>query len=609
MPQTVRMTVGLTAVALVSAAVGFFVPAQAGTPVVCSVSSVADINTCFTNANAGANQDITMVLNNNITSDRNLTALVLPSTSTLTIDGNLKQLNLNGFTGFDLQANSSQFLTINSLTIYGGVTAGDGGAILLRDGRLSATGLKVRDSSATGYGGGVALMNGDYGSTITRSSFSGNTSGQFGGGVYSIGPLTLTNSTVYGNTAGGGGGVTASGSSISGISTVQFSTISGNSAAGSSSNISAFNATTQLRLIGTVVSNPLGSVARNCSAAVLSASYSVIGNSTGTDTSCGVAVANQIQLATTTALDLAAFNSSNGTLVPSATSVLVNLAPDALGTSITTDQNGVPRAGAFTVGSVQVDAADFSPSSSPVAFGSITVGMTSAASTLTVTNAGSAALTFGAGAVSIAGANASDFALGTDTCSSTTVAIGATCAVTVTFTPNAAGARSASLVFTDNAPDSPQSIALTGSGGESGGGGGGGSVTPSPTASDTSTPAPSTAPTPAPEAVPVEQTTSTVLTFQRGTTRLTALSRARLVRLIDAIPSGATQITVRITGVSSQREPTKAALSTTGKRAGFVADALTSAGLQGTYDVVSRLPRGIYRDMPGRVAVTVSYVS
>jgi hypothetical protein len=44
------------------------------------------------------------------------------------------------------------------------------------------------------------------------------------------------------------------------------------------------------------------------------------------------------------------------------------------------------------------------------------------------------------------------------------LAVGATCNVTVTFTPTTLGAKSDNIVFTDNATGSPQSVPLSGSG-------------------------------------------------------------------------------------------------------------------------------------------------
>jgi hypothetical protein len=44
------------------------------------------------------------------------------------------------------------------------------------------------------------------------------------------------------------------------------------------------------------------------------------------------------------------------------------------------------------------------------------------------------------------------------------VAVGASCAITVTFKPAATGALTASVNIADNAAGSPQKIALTGTG-------------------------------------------------------------------------------------------------------------------------------------------------
>ena len=63
--------------------------------------------------------------------------------------------------------------------------------------------------------------------------------------------------------------------------------------------------------------------------------------------------------------------------------------------------------------------------------------------------------------VTVTGANAGDFSA--NTCSSELLP-GATCQITVTFTPTMIGTRSAFLNFSDNAVGSPQKIALVGSG-------------------------------------------------------------------------------------------------------------------------------------------------
>src|SRR6202030_2471968 len=105
----------------------------------------------------------------------------------------------------------------------------------------------------------------------------------------------------------------------------------------------------------------------------------------------------------------------------------------------------------------------------PVAFGNQTLGTTSAAQTITVTNSGNLASTLAAGTpVTITGANSGDFAIvgGTTTCVAGFVltANGGSCVINVTFTPGAAGARTATVSVADDAPASPQQTTLTGTG-------------------------------------------------------------------------------------------------------------------------------------------------
>ena len=101
-------------------------------------------------------------------------------------------------------------------------------------------------------------------------------------------------------------------------------------------------------------------------------------------------------------------------------------------------------------------------SSTSLTFGSQNVGSPSAPQTVTVTNTGTANLTISTATVS--GTNPGDFATSADLCSGATVAPSSTCTINVTFTPSAAGSRSASLIFTDIAPNSPQSVSLSGTG-------------------------------------------------------------------------------------------------------------------------------------------------
>src|SRR5205814_1686907 len=90
-------------------------------------------------------------------------------------------------------------------------------------------------------------------------------------------------------------------------------------------------------------------------------------------------------------------------------------------------------------------------------FGNHTPEPTSAAQTITLSNAGSAALSITS--IAATGTNASDFQQ-TNTCG-TSLAAAASCTNSVTFTPSVVGARSASITFADSAACSPHTAALT----------------------------------------------------------------------------------------------------------------------------------------------------
>jgi hypothetical protein len=98
-------------------------------------------------------------------------------------------------------------------------------------------------------------------------------------------------------------------------------------------------------------------------------------------------------------------------------------------------------------------------SSTGVNFGTLAIGA-NAANTVTLTNASTTTMTISG--IAIAGANAGDFAQ-THTCGSS-LAAGASCSISVTFNPAAAGTRTAALNISDNAPGSPQQVALSGVG-------------------------------------------------------------------------------------------------------------------------------------------------
>jgi hypothetical protein len=95
-----------------------------------------------------------------------------------------------------------------------------------------------------------------------------------------------------------------------------------------------------------------------------------------------------------------------------------------------------------------------------LAFPSQTIGITSDPQSATLTNSASTSLSISA--ITLTGLNATDFAQ-TNNCGSS-LAAGANCTFTLTFTPTATGSRSAYMSVNDSAPNSPQTVSLTGVG-------------------------------------------------------------------------------------------------------------------------------------------------
>lgn len=147
--------------------------------------------------------------------------------------------------------------------------------------------------------------------------------------------------------------------------------------------------------------------------------------------------------------------------------ISVTFTPSATGArsasiSITDNATGSPHTVALNgTGATAAPAVTLNPTS--LAFGNQNVGTTSAAKTVTLTNSGTAPLTITS--IASGGTNAADFAT-TSACplSPSTLAAGANCAISVTFTPAASGARSASVSITDNATGSPHTVTLSGTG-------------------------------------------------------------------------------------------------------------------------------------------------
>jgi hypothetical protein len=125
--------------------------------------------------------------------------------------------------------------------------------------------------------------------------------------------------------------------------------------------------------------------------------------------------------------------------------------------SITDNASGSPQAVSLSgTGTATV----VSLSATSLAFANQSVGTTSTAQTLTLSNTGNAALSITS--VALTGTNASDFAQ-SNTCGSS-LAAGANCTIVVMFTPSVAGTEAASLSIADNCSGSPQTVSLSGAG-------------------------------------------------------------------------------------------------------------------------------------------------
>lgn len=150
--------------------------------------------------------------------------------------------------------------------------------------------------------------------------------------------------------------------------------------------------------------------------------------------------------------------SANGILTGTLT------APGSYQFTITaTDSNACTGSQTYTVNVTPTSPLiGFDPALLPT-FGDIVVGATSSVKSVTVTNAGTGALTITN--VVLAGSQAGDFLLDpANTCVGTPVAAGGTCLIRVRFKPTDIGNRSADVMVYDNADGNPHSFQVKGRG-------------------------------------------------------------------------------------------------------------------------------------------------
>ena len=126
------------------------------------------------------------------------------------------------------------------------------------------------------------------------------------------------------------------------------------------------------------------------------------------------------------------------------------------GVTFSTDTSGVSS---VTITPISPPQAQFSATS--LTFSTQAQTTVSRAQTLTITNGGTSALQITG--LAFGGADPDDFFVGSSTCGGD-IALAQSCQVTVRFTPQGTGARSASLLVTSNDPASPSTVSVSGTG-------------------------------------------------------------------------------------------------------------------------------------------------
>ena len=127
----------------------------------------------------------------------------------------------------------------------------------------------------------------------------------------------------------------------------------------------------------------------------------------------------------------------------------LTITDDAVGSTQTVQVTGTGTGGP----SVTISAA-------VIVFGAIALDTTSAQQNITVTSSGTAAVHISS--VQLSGANVGDFKLNNGCTAASGYAVNTACTLGLTFTPAATGPRAATLTITDDALNSPQTVAVSG---------------------------------------------------------------------------------------------------------------------------------------------------
>ena len=173
---------------------------------------------------------------------------------------------------------------------------------------------------------------------------------------------------------------------------------------------------------------------------------------------------SSIQIGGTNAADFSLTNQCGSTLdVELVCAVQINFKPSAAGTrsaTVTLVDNAPNSPQAVTLtGTGVTPAASVALAPTSLDFGTVLIGKPGPAKAVTLTNTGNASL--GITSIAAVGVDYTE----TNNCG-TSVASGASCTINVTFSPSASGTNPTRIDILDNASNSPQSIALSGTGTE-----------------------------------------------------------------------------------------------------------------------------------------------
>ena len=182
-----------------------------------------------------------------------------------------------------------------------------------------------------------------------------------------------------------------------------------------------------------------------------------------TNTGAATLTISSIALSGSNPGDFSASNNCGTSLAPGANcSITVTFKPTVAASrsatlSITDNASGSPQRVTLT-GTGISPVASLTPTSIP--FGVRAINSSSSAVNATLRNTGNATMTISS--VGVTGTDSADFSR-TTTCG-TSLTAGASCTISVTFRPTTVGAKTASISVNDNAPGSPHTVALTGTG-------------------------------------------------------------------------------------------------------------------------------------------------